>query len=114
MKPMKPLLLAQFTATSCIGTGVAPTLASLAGQRSGLRRCDFETVKIDTHIGEVPGVDAQRLPAELQLFDCRNNRLAELALRQDGFLDAVDAAAARWGRRRIGRASCRERVYGLV
>jgi len=99
---MKPLLLAEFTATSCIGTGVAATLASLDQQRSGLTRCDFETVKIDTHVGEVPGVDAQRLPAQLQLFDCRNNRLAELALRQDGFFDAVDAAAARWGRRRIG------------
>jgi 3-oxoacyl-[acyl-carrier-protein] synthase I len=102
MTLMKPMLLAEFTATSCIGTGVAPTLASLDKQRSGLTRCDFETVRIDTHIGEVPGVDAQRLPAELQLFDCRNNRLAELALRQDGFLDAVDAAAARCGRRRIG------------
>ncbi|HTC39640.1 MAG TPA: beta-ketoacyl-[acyl-carrier-protein] synthase family protein [Steroidobacteraceae bacterium] len=102
MRPMQPLLLAQFTATSCIGTGVAPTLASLVEQRSGLRRCDFETVKIDTHIGEVPGVDAQQLPATLRIFDCRNNRLAELALRQDGFFDAVEAAAARWGRRRIG------------
>ncbi len=99
---MTPMLLAEFTATSCIGTGVAPTLASLDRQRSGLTRCDFETARIDTHIGEVPGVDAQRLPAELRLFDCRNNRLAELALRQDGFLDAVDAAAARCGRRRIG------------
>jgi 3-oxoacyl-[acyl-carrier-protein] synthase-1 len=99
---MKPLLLAEFTATSCIGTGVAPMLASLVEQRSGLAHCDFETVKIDTHIGEVSGVDAQRLPAGLQVFDCRNNRLAELALRQDGFFDAVEAAAARWGRRRIG------------
>ena len=102
MKPMQPLLLAEFTATSCIGTGLAPTLASLVGQRSGLTRCDFETVKIDTHIGEVPGVDAQRLPTQLRIFDCRNNRLAELALRQDGFFDAVEAAAARLGRRRIG------------
>ncbi len=32
MKPMQPLLLADFTATSCIGTGVAPTLASLMAQ----------------------------------------------------------------------------------
>jgi 3-oxoacyl-[acyl-carrier-protein] synthase I len=102
MKPMQSLLLAEFTATSCIGTGVAPTLASLVEQRSGLTRCDFETVKIDTHIGEVPGVDAQRLPAQLRIFDCRNNRLAELALRQDGFFDAVEAAAARLGPRRIG------------
>jgi 3-oxoacyl-[acyl-carrier-protein] synthase-1 len=102
MNPMQPLVLAEFTATSCIGTGVAPTLASLVEQRSGLRRCDFETVRIDTHIGEVPGVDAQRLPVQLRIFDCRNNRLAELALRQDGFLDAMAAAAARWGRRRVG------------
>src|SRR5260370_1387293 len=102
MTPMTPMLLAEFTATSCIGTGGAPPLASRDRQRSGLTRGDFETARIDTHIGEVPGVDAQRLPAELRLFDCRNNRLAELALRQDGFLDAVDAAAARCGRRRIG------------
>jgi 3-oxoacyl-[acyl-carrier-protein] synthase-1 len=102
MKPMQPLLLAHLTATSCIGTGVAPTLASLMEQRSGLTPCDFETVRIDTHIGEVAGVDAQRLPAQLRIFDCRNNRLAELALQQDGFLDAVGAAAARLGPRRIG------------
>lgn len=99
---MKPLLLAQFTATSCIGTGLTATLASLLAQRSGLTRCEFETVQIDTHIGEVAGIDAQRLPAALRVFDCRNNRLAELALQQDGFLDAVDAAAGRLGRRRIG------------
>ena len=99
---MKPLLLSEYTATSCIGRGVAPTLAALAERRSGLKRCEFETVNIDTHIGEVPGVDAQRLPKALQIFDCRNNRLAELAVQQDGFFDAVQAAAARWGRRRIG------------
>jgi 3-oxoacyl-[acyl-carrier-protein] synthase-1 len=99
---MKPLLLAEYTATSCIGRGVAPTLAALVERRSGLKRCEFETVKIDTHIGEVPGVDAQRLPKALQIFDCRNNRLAELAVHQDGFFDAVQAAAARWGRRRVG------------
>jgi 3-oxoacyl-[acyl-carrier-protein] synthase-1 len=99
---MKPLLFAEYTATSCIGQGVAATLTALVEQRSGLARCEFETVKIDTHIGEVPGVDAQRLPRVLQIFNCRNNRLAELAMQQDGFFDAVQAAAARWSRRRIG------------
>jgi 3-oxoacyl-[acyl-carrier-protein] synthase-1 len=99
---MNPVLLADFTATSCIGRGVAPTLRALIEQRSGLARCEFETVKIDTHIGEVPGVDAQRLPKELQIFNCRNNRLAELGVQQDGFFDTVHAAAARWGRRRVG------------
>jgi 3-oxoacyl-[acyl-carrier-protein] synthase I len=98
----RPLVLSEFTAASCIGKGAAATLASLAAHRSGLKHCDFETVKIDTHIGEVEGVDAERLPADLKNFDCRNNRLAELAVRQDGFADAVAAAAARWGRRRVG------------
>jgi 3-oxoacyl-[acyl-carrier-protein] synthase-1 len=39
---------------------------------------------------------------QLRKYDCRNNRLAELALQQDGFFDAVQAAVSRWGRRRIG------------
>jgi 3-oxoacyl-[acyl-carrier-protein] synthase I len=99
---MRPLLVESFTASSCIGLGIAQTLDSLLAQRSGLKICEFETVDIDTHIGEVPGVDAVRLPAELSRFDCRNNRLAELALRQDGFADAVQRSASRWGRRRIG------------
>jgi 3-oxoacyl-[acyl-carrier-protein] synthase-1 len=99
---MKPLLLESFTATSCIGQGVAATLASLRARRSGLKRCEFETVDIETHVGEVPGVDAVRLPAELSRFDCRNNRLAELALRQDGFEEAVGRAASLSGRGRIG------------
>jgi 3-oxoacyl-[acyl-carrier-protein] synthase-1 len=99
---MKPLLLESFTATSCIGLGVAPTLESLRARRSGLRKCEFETVDIETHVGEVPGVEAVRLPEELSRFDCRNNRLAELALLQDGFVEAVGRAASRCGRRRIG------------
>jgi 3-oxoacyl-[acyl-carrier-protein] synthase-1 len=99
---MRPLLLESYTASSCIGLGVAETLESLMVQRSGLKRCEFETVNIDTHIGEVRGVDEVKLPAELSRFDCRNNRLAELALQQDGFADAVRSAAARWGSRRVG------------
>ncbi|MDP8983996.1 MAG: beta-ketoacyl-[acyl-carrier-protein] synthase family protein [Pseudomonadota bacterium] len=99
---MKPVLLKHFTATSCIGLGLAQTLASLRAQYSGLKRCAFETVDLDTHIGEVAGVDTVRLPAELSRFDCRNNRLAELALRQDGFLETLRQATSRWNRKRIG------------
>src|SRR5258708_34945162 len=99
---MKPLLLKNFTATSCIGTGVAATLKSLLEQRSGLKSCEFETVDIETHIGEVTGVDETRLPENLYKFECRNNRLAELALQQDGFFGAVQQAAERWSRRRVG------------
>jgi 3-oxoacyl-[acyl-carrier-protein] synthase-1 len=99
---MNPLLLKSFTASSCIGVGLGPTALSLERGRSGLVACAFETVRLDTYIGEVAGVDAQTLPPCLQTYDCRNNRLAELALRQDGFLAAVAQSAARWGRDRIG------------
>ncbi|HXI78339.1 MAG TPA: beta-ketoacyl-[acyl-carrier-protein] synthase family protein [Steroidobacteraceae bacterium] len=99
---MTPLLLKSFTATSCIGQGVTATLEALRQQRSGLAICDFETVDIDTHIGEVAGVDDTRLPHELRQFDCRNNRLAELGLLQDGFYDSVQRSAEHWGRKRIG------------
>ncbi len=99
---MRPLLVDKFTATSCIGKGLTATLESLLDQRSGLASCKFETVDINTHVGEVAGVDAIRLPENLRNFDCRNNRLAELALQQDEFFDAVEQAAERWGRRRVG------------
>jgi 3-oxoacyl-[acyl-carrier-protein] synthase I len=99
---MRPLLLRKFTATSSIGKGVAATLESLIEQRSGLKSCQFETVEIATHVGEVAGVDDDGLPENLQKFECRNNRLAELALRQDGFFDAVQQTAEHWGRRRVG------------
>ena len=99
---MTPLVLTHFTASSCIGVGLGQTLATLLEHRTGLAPCKFETVTLDTHIGEVAGVDAQRLPASLAEFNCRNNRLAQLGLREDGFAEAVAAAAQRWGQRRVG------------
>jgi 3-oxoacyl-[acyl-carrier-protein] synthase-1 len=99
---MNALALTSFTATSCIGRGVDATLASLHAQRTGLTPCAFETVRLDTFVGEVPGVDATPLPAALREFECRNNRLAYLALAQDGFAESVRRAAARHGRERLG------------
>jgi 3-oxoacyl-[acyl-carrier-protein] synthase-1 len=99
---MIPLVIPAFTATSCLGRGLERTLAALVGKRSGLSACAFETVALDTYVGEVAGVDAQELRGGLRRFDCRNNRLAELALRQDAFDEAVEAAARRFSPRRIG------------
>jgi 3-oxoacyl-[acyl-carrier-protein] synthase-1 len=99
---MSALPLTHFTATSCIGGGLEATLNSLLERRSGLAPCGFETVRLETHVGQVPGVDEVRLPSELKRFDSRNNRLALLGLSQDGFIEAAGACAARWGRRRVG------------
>jgi 3-oxoacyl-[acyl-carrier-protein] synthase-1 len=85
-----------------MGCGLAATFATLEGEGCGLRPCALDDVGLNTYTGEVAGLDAECLRADLAAFDCRNNRLAQLGLRQDGFAEAVTAAAGRLGRDRIG------------
>lgn len=99
---MKPLLLTHFTATSCIGRGLQQTLEALRQGRRALKHCNFETVDLNTFIGEVEGVDDVKLVASMAEYNCRNNRLAQLGLEQDGFNDAVNIAADKYGLDRIG------------
>ena len=99
---MKPIRLSAFTMTSGVGRGLEPARQALRANASGLAPCRFETVALDTFVGEIEGVDGQRLPEGVERFDCRNNRAAELGLAQDGFVDAVAEAAGRLGRERIG------------
>ena len=88
--------------TSCLGAGLAPARRALRAGTSGLAPNHFETVDLETFVGEIAGVDAQALPEPLAAFDCRNNRAAELGLGQDGFIAAVAQAAARHGPARVG------------
>ncbi len=99
---MTPLLISSCTATTCLGHGRAALLAGLREGRSGLTPCAFETVKLDTWIGEVAAVDAEKLPDSLARYDCRNNRLAQLGLEVDGFAERVRAAIVRHGKNRVG------------
>jgi 3-oxoacyl-[acyl-carrier-protein] synthase-1 len=97
-----PLLISAQTATTCLGSGLDATLAALREGRSGLAPCAFESVTLDTWVGEIAGVDDQKLPAHLAAYDCRNNRLAQLGLEADGFADRVRTAIARHGKDRVG------------
>ena len=99
---MSPLALSDFALVTCLGAGQAATLAALRAGRSGLTPCQFDTLPLDAYAGEVPGLDMLPLNQEWAAFDCRNNRLAALALAQDGFLGTVAAARARYGAARIG------------
>jgi 3-oxoacyl-[acyl-carrier-protein] synthase-1 len=99
---MMPLLLSAYTATSCLGAGLQPTLEALRTQRSGLAPCDFDTVDLPTYVGTVEGLAARSVPASLLDHDCRNNRLAALGLEQDDFSAAVRRAARRYGAERVG------------
>jgi 3-oxoacyl-[acyl-carrier-protein] synthase-1 len=99
---LTPLLISHFTATSCLGRGRQATLDALRQGRHALKPCDFESVDLPTFIGEVAGVDAVQLAAGMADYNCRNNRLAQLGLEQDGFAAAVSRAAEKYGRERIG------------
>ena len=95
---MRPLFLTATTIVSALGRGHAATLAALREGRSGLVPCDFPHAPTRGHIGRVAGLDEWRLESR---YDCRNNALADMALRTDGFLDAVAAARARYGAGRV-------------
>ena len=98
---MTPLVLTTFTAVNALGRGIAAVAEALVGARSGLQPCRFENVRIETYTGEVAGLDDMTVCERLVEFDCRNNRLAELALEQDGFSAAIAAARAKYGSQRI-------------
>ncbi|MGB3463213.1 beta-ketoacyl-[acyl-carrier-protein] synthase family protein [Rhodanobacter lindaniclasticus] len=98
---MTPLAVTAHTATSALGRGLAAQLDALRGERSGLRPNDFSSAPLACWIGRVDGLEAAALPAAFAPWDCRNNRLAWLGLNQDGFLDRVHAARARYGANRV-------------
>lgn len=99
---MQPLVISRYSIVNSLGAGSKALLRALREKRSGLRPCDFETARLDTYVGAVAGIDDFRVRSDLGDFDCRNNRLAQLGLVQDGFDEAVAAARAKYGADRIG------------
>jgi len=99
---MRPIVLRSLSAASCLGTGLRAHSDALLAHHSGLRRCNFETVQLDTYVGETADVDRERLPASMAHFESRNNRLAHRALARDGFREAVAASVSRYGAGRVG------------
>jgi 3-oxoacyl-[acyl-carrier-protein] synthase-1 len=98
---MTPLAISAYTATSALGRGLEAHAEALAASRGGLAPNDFSVAPLDCWIGRVAGVEDEPLPPELADWDCRNNRLAWLALRQDRFADAVRDARERYGATRV-------------
>jgi 3-oxoacyl-[acyl-carrier-protein] synthase I len=99
---MRPLALSHFSLVTGLGAGCAATVEALRLGRSALAPCRFEPAPGPTYVGEVLGLDEAPVGGALAPFDCRNHRLAALALAQDGFADAVAAARERHGAGRIG------------
>ena len=99
---MTPLRISAYTATTCLGRGIDALRAAIAHNRSGLAPCAFETVRLDTWVGEVAAVDSEELPESLAAWNCRNNRLTRMGLETDGFADRVREAIVRHGREHVG------------
>ena len=99
---MQPLAISHYSVVNCLGAGALAVADALREKRSGLAPCDFETVALDTHIGRVRGLEEARIRPDLDAYDCRNNRLAQLGLEADGFAAAVGKACERYGGARIG------------
>jgi len=99
---VKPLPITAFTLATALGRGQAAHADALRNGVTGLRAQGFETAALDAWLGVVDGVDEQALPAAMARFDCRNNRLAALALHTDDFERQVQLAVARHGAARVG------------
>src|SRR5687768_8329535 len=104
--PMAPMAIRAYTATTALGRGCEAQFRALRERRGGLRRNDLPMLApgqepLDCWIGRVEGLEEAALPDELAQWECRNNRLAWLALQQDGLREAVADAAARHGDERV-------------
>src|SRR5690606_19272091 len=94
------LAITAYTATTALGRGRDAQASALRERRGGLRHNDFGSgavgeQRLETWIGRVDGLEDVALPAEFAHLDCRNNRLAWLALQQDAMAERVAALRAR-------------------
>jgi 3-oxoacyl-[acyl-carrier-protein] synthase I len=99
---MLPLAISNFSVVTSFGAGQALTLKALRERGSGLAPCTFDGFPFPAYAGEIVALNGAPLKGKLAPFDCRNNRLAAMALREDGFSDAVAAARERHDPGRIG------------
>ena len=101
LSPIPALAIRAYTATTALGRGRAAQAQALEERRSGLRRNDFGPDPLDCWIGRVDGLEDAPLPDALASWESRNNRLAWLALQQDGLREAVADAVSRHGAARV-------------
>jgi 3-oxoacyl-[acyl-carrier-protein] synthase I len=96
-----PLAVSAYTMTSALGPGRGAHASAIRDRRTGLTRNDFTTEPLATWIGRVTQLESATLPARFREWECRNNRLAWLALQQDEFIESVAQARGRYGAERV-------------
>lgn len=99
---MQPLVISHCTLANSLGLGLSSTFDALRSRRSGLIPCAFEDVDLETYIAKVEAADSCSIRTDLSAYDCRNNRLAQLCLEQEGFVGAIEVAKSKYTPGRIG------------
>jgi 3-oxoacyl-[acyl-carrier-protein] synthase-1 len=84
------------------GHGRASLWEAVSRGESALRTGALDWCELPCWLGAVPGVDDDAAFSDLGPWDCRNLRLASLALQDAPFRDAVASAVARHGAARVG------------
>lgn len=97
-----PLPVTAFSCATATGLGKDAMRRALVDHQGGLEPYAETAGGLNTFVGRVAASDAVTLPEPLRRFDCRNNRLAELALGLDGFDARVAAVVEKYGAVRIG------------
>lgn len=90
------------TLVSAAGLNVESLWQRLLQQQTGLSPQALNWCDLPVWTGPVAGVDDVTLPDSLKTLDCRNHRLAWMALQDHAFRSAIDQQIARTSASRIG------------
>ncbi|MHA1539399.1 MAG: beta-ketoacyl-[acyl-carrier-protein] synthase family protein [Alphaproteobacteria bacterium] len=109
---MKPVYINASTLVSSIGIGREASFTALENEKTGLRPYDFVPWDIEKigfkndilecFIGRVEDVENEKIDASLAPYNTRANCLTQMALKQDGFEEAVYKAKEKYGAQRVG------------
>ena len=98
---LSPVAITAYQCASVAGDDVEALYNSLIVNQTCLKPLGLFDIPFETVVGEV----LSALPvirSDLKAYDCRNARLALLALEQGGFREDLEKAVARYGRARVG------------
>ena len=99
---LPPMAIVASSVVTSAGVGRDALARAMRDHRSALRPNVISSRPLPTMVGDVVGVDDAHVPPALRRLDCRNHRLATMALRADGFEAAVARVTQRLGAARIG------------
>lgn len=98
---LPPVAITAYQCLSAAGADVQALYSSLIDNRSCLKPLQLFELPFETVVGEIVAPLPELRP-ELKRYDCRNARLALMALETDGFRQTLQRAVEHYGTERLG------------